>query len=94
MLVPVKHNYTNLWTVAREGENGAIPQDLSGFYTSAGLAQKAINAYALTLSIDTENKTSSDIDKALWKQAKTVKGMSSREAFNMLKAQHDVEQGT
>ena len=78
--------------VVREGETGAIPKDLSGFFTSEGLTKRAIDNYVATLTIETDNKNAVDIDKALWKQAKTIKGMSSRDAFNMLKAQYEVEQ--
>jgi len=92
MLVPFKNIHNNLWMVVREGEAGNIPQDLSGFFTSESLTRAAINRYVDNLTIVTDNKNAIDVDKALWKQAKTVKGMSSREAFNMLKAQYEAEQ--
>lgn len=92
MLVPFKNSHNNLWMVVREGETGAIPKELSGFFTSERLVRGAIDAYVANLTIITDNKSAVDIDKALWKQAKAMKGMNSRDAFNMLKAQYEVEQ--
>lgn len=91
MLVAQKHELSNLWVVAREGENGAIPKELAGYYTSQRAADHAIGLYTSALDITTTVKSNNHVEKELWKKAKQVKGMNSRDAFEMLRAKYYAE---
>lgn len=91
MLVPELDTRTNLWRIVRREETGMIPFELDGLYTKKDLAQRAIDQYECASALKSEAKASRAVDRELWAKAKAMKGMPTKQAYEMLKAQQETE---
>jgi hypothetical protein len=89
MLVAEKDNLTNMWLVVRREGGGLVPEELKGWFTSQALCQRHIDRWVLTNALVTDVKEARANERELWKKAKAMKGIPSRDAFEMLKAQQE-----